>query len=299
MAAVAGTCFGFGVRTELPFRFLRDGDGPGLAVTELLEQPTEPEAKPILEWHITNDGVFHARLYEEKGCFRLWVEGSGSFVIDPSVPSISLPRNGNPIKREARLWAIPTVLCFLARGDVPLHAAAVETDDGAVLLAAPGTFGKTTLAAGFLQAGYRVLSEDISCVRVYDEPVVFPGPALLRVRRDVAERLDLGGRTRLDSGDERVYIGLEGSRGDGALVPLRAIVFLRESEDRISLEPVDPASALSDLWALSFALPTPEGRARCFEALADLAHRVPIWNLARPLRLTELERTVERLVARV
>ena len=106
MDAVAGTCFGFGVRTELPFRFLRDGDGPGLAVTEMLDQPTEAEAKPILEWHITNDGVFHARLYEEEGRFRLWVEGSGSFVIDPSVPSISLPRNGNPIKREARLWAI-------------------------------------------------------------------------------------------------------------------------------------------------------------------------------------------------
>jgi hypothetical protein len=268
-------------------------------VTELLDQPTEAEAKPILEWHITNDGVFHARLYEDEGRFRLWVEGTGTYVIDPFVPSISLPRNGNPVKREARLWAIPTVLCFLARGDVALHAAAVETDDGAVLLAAPGTFGKTTLAAGFLQAGYRVLSEDLSCLRMRDGPAIFPGPALLRVRRDVAGQLELRAARRLDGGDERVYIALEGSRGDSAPVPVRAIVFLRESEDGIRLEPVDPARAIPDLWALSFALPTADNRARCFEALADLAHRIPIWNLARPLRLTELEKTVERLVAGV
>jgi hypothetical protein len=299
MDAVAGTCFGFGVRTELPFRFLRDGDGPALAVTESADQPTEAETRPILEWHVTNDGVFHARLYEQEGCFRLWVEGSGSYVIDPSVPSISLPPNGNPVKREARLWAIPAVLCFLARGDIALHAAAVETHDGAVLLAAPGTFGKTTLAAAFLQAGYRILSEDLSCIRLHDEQAVVPGPAMLRVRRDMAGRLELGGERRLDGGDERVYFALEGRRGDGTPVPLRAVVFLRESEDGINLERVDPARALPDLWALSFALPTPRDRARCFGALTDLAHRVPIWNLARPLRLTELERTVERLVASV
>jgi hypothetical protein len=291
-----GSCFGFGVRTRLPLRFLRDGDGPALTVSELDDGPTEAETKPVLEWLVTDEGGFHARLYEDEGRFRLWVEGGGSYVIDPSVPSISVPRNGNPVKREARLWAIPAVLCFLARGDVALHAAAVETEEGAVLLAAPGTFGKTTLAAAFLQAGHRVLSEDLCCLRLVDKPEILPGPALLRVRRDVAEQLELPTGERLDGGDGRVYLAPKDGRGDGTSVPLRAVVLLRESEDGIRLERVDSARAIPDLWALSFALPTPAGRAQCFEALTDLADRVPVWNLARPLRLRALEKTVEHIV---
>jgi len=122
---------------------------------------------------------------------------------------------------------------------------------------------------------------------------------LLRVRRDVAEQLELPSGERLDGGDERVYVAPKNGRGDGTPVPLRAVVFLREPEDGIRLDRVDSARAIPDLWALSFALPTPAGRARCFEALTDLAHRVPVWNLARPLRLKALEKTVEHIVAGV
>ena len=57
------------------------------------------------------------------------------------------------------------MLCFRARGDTALHAAAVEVDGQAVVLGAPGTFGKTTLAAAFHAAGHRLLSEDTTCIR--------------------------------------------------------------------------------------------------------------------------------------
>ncbi|MCJ7738930.1 MAG: hypothetical protein MUQ10_16710, partial [Anaerolineae bacterium] len=41
--------------------------------------------------------------------------------------------------------------------------------------------------------GYRVLAEDVACVRLEEAAVVIPGPALLRLRRDVADRLELRG----------------------------------------------------------------------------------------------------------
>lgn len=300
MEDLAGTCFGFAVRSDLSFHFLRAGEGDALSISVLSEETWLPTADPVVEWIINRDGLFHARLYEDGPRFRLWVGDSGWYVIDPYRPSISLPENGNSVKREARLWGIPAVLCFLARGDLALHAAAVEINGESVLLAAPGTFGKTTLAAAFLRAGYRVLGEDLSCLRLNGQTAVAPGPAMLRVRRDIADRLELPFGRRLDAGDERTHIALDSDhRGDSAVVPLRAIVFLRESDDGVKLERVDPADAIRDLWTLSFALPTRVDRARCFNGVADLAHTIPIWNLSRPLRLEELERTVERLVAGV
>lgn len=296
----AGSCYGFGLRSELAFEFLRGGSGPPLTVVAAVAEPALATTKPLLEWVIRRDGVFHARLFEDGHRFRLWVADSGWYTVDPHGPSISLPENGNAVKREARLWGIPTLLCSRARGDLTIHAAAVEVGGGAVLLAAPGTFGKTTLALAFARVGHRVLSEDLSCLRFTDEPAVAPGPALLRVRRDIAERLDLPAGRRLDGGDDRVYVALDdGGRGDSLPVPLRAIVLLRPGSHSVALEPVDAAHAIRDLWALTFVLPTQDDRTRCFERVADLADRVPVWNLSRPVRLDALAETVERLVAAV
>jgi hypothetical protein len=193
---------------------------------------------------------------------------------------------------------VPAMLCFVARGDLPLHAAALDVGGEAILLAAPGYFGKTTLAGGFDAAGYRVLSEDVSCLRFSPEPHVVPGPAMLRVRRDVAGSLELpGARAVAESGD-RVHFSLDpGRRGDSTPVPLRAIVLLRRGEDGIALERVAAAHALRDLWPLSFRLPTAEDRARCFDGIARLAAQVRISNLTRPLKLDLLGRVVERIVA--
>ena len=162
----------------------------------------------------------------------------------------------------------------------------------------PGYFGKTTLAAGFDAAGYRVLSEDVSCIRLTSAPAVVPGPAMLRVRHDVAGQLVLPrARAVAESGD-RVHYSLDPDRrGDSAPVPLRAVVLLRSVEEGIVLEPVPATDALRDLWPLSFRLPTAEDRARCFEGIAQLAASVRLWNLARPLRIDALESVVERIVA--
>ena len=197
-----------------------------------------------------------------------------------------------------RLWGIPTVLCFIRRGDLSLHAASVDVDGSAILLAAPGRFGKTTLASGFLNAGYRLLSEDVSCFRLLPEPQALPGPMLLRVRRDVYERIELPGTYPVLSEPERVHLTADGSlRGDGSPVPLRAVVFLREGQGKTLMERVEPAQGLPDLWALSWKLPTDADRARCFRGTASLATSVPMWNLYRELRMDQLQEVVETIVS--
>jgi hypothetical protein len=290
------TCYGFEVRSSIELRYLRPGSGVPLEVTAG-EDGHSPTGEPVRRWIPRDDHPFEAALYQDDGVFRLWVRGTGWYVIDPRVPSIQVPAEGDPVPREERLWGFPAALCFIQRRDLPLHAAAVEAGERALLLAAPGRFGKTTLAGAFLRAGSRVLSEDISCCALGEDLSVIPGPAMLRVRHDSYERLELPGTRRIGHDEDRVHLALEGrARGDAAPVPLAGIVLLRQAEHHTSLERVQGPDALQDLWALSFKLDTEPDRIRCFQAVVDLANRVPIWNLHRPLDYGSVGDVVDQLI---
>jgi hypothetical protein len=249
-----------------------------------------------MEWRPTATNPFDARLYESGDTFRLWVAGTGWFVIDTARSRIEIPEAGDEVRREERLWGVPAQLCLLARGDLPIHAAAVDVDGGAVILGAPGGWGKTTLAAAFLNAGHRLLSEDVTCVRPGAPPLVVPGPAMLRIRPDVAERLEIPGAEVVAESDDRVHLAVKPElRGDCSPVPLRAAFLLRDAA-AAAVRPVPPTEALRDLWALSSMLPTRHGLARAFEELADVVARVPVWNLDRRPTIEALPETIRLVV---
>lgn len=292
-----GACYGFEVRSALPLAYLRDGGGGDtLEVTAPAAEGEGPEDILLVEWRPTGAVPLEARLYSDGRAYRLWISGGGWFSVDPDAQRIAVPADGG-IRTEERLWGIPALLCFRARGDLPLHAAAVEVGDGAVLLAAPRTYGKTTMAAAFHRAGHRVLSEDTSCVRIGPEAAIVAGPAMLRVRPDVAARLELSRASRVGEDDDRVHYVLQ-APGDCEPVPLRAVVFLDESED-VGLEPVDQPEAIRDLWALSFRLPTEQDVADSFTGVVDLAASVPAFRFRRPLDLDALDDHVALVVAGV
>lgn len=289
------TCFGYVVRSALPFTLTRRGTGEPLDVTEH-DGRAEPVGEPMLEWRVANGTPF-ARLHREgEGRYAVWIDRFGMFHVEPRSPTIAVPAGLDGPQREVRLWGLPVSLCLNERGDQVVHAAAVDVGGHAVLLAAPGTFGKTTLAAAFLQAGHRVLSEDVSCCHPGEEPFIWPGPAVLRVRRDVYDVARLRGTTVVAEDAERVQLSIdEPLRGGAAPVPLTAIVFLRVAEDGPEMRPVTPEQAVPDLWSLSFRLPTDDDRARCFRRVCDLLSRVPAYNLYRPLSLESLPEVVERI----
>ena len=292
-----GTCFGYQVRSTLPFRSLRAGAGSPLVITDDAREPTAHEPEALLHW-ADEDGRTVAEVYPRNGAYDVWIDEVGWFQVDPSVPSVAAPREGNEVRREARLWGIPAVLCFLDRGDLPLHAAAVDVGGSALLLAAPGRYGKTTLAAAFLAAGHRLLSEDVACCRSDPEPSVLPGPAMLRIRRDMHEWLELPGTEVAGEDPDRVYLTVdESARGDGSPVPIRGVVFLRRSEERATMERLPRENAVPDLWALSLNLPTDRSRAQCFREVTAIAARVPVWNLYRRLSVDQLPETVDRIVS--
>ncbi len=292
-----GSVAGFAVRSDVPLLYLRGGGSDRMQVVlGPREPPPAPNEPPTREWVPQPDNPFRAKLWRDGHSARIWIHGLGWYAVDTAAGRIELPPDADPVPREERLWGIPTSLCVVARGDQTLHAASVDVGGRAIVFGAPGRHGKTTLAAALHAAGHRLLSEDTTCCRPGAEPVSFPGPAMLRLRRDSFERLGTTDTTVVGKDRDRVHLALDPARrGDGAPLPIAAIVLLRHGE-RLALERIEPEHAIPELWALAFKLPTDEDRARCFGAVTTLAASLPVWNLVRPLTYESLDAVVETLV---
>ena len=302
--AVTDVCYGYEIRSQLAMRFARPGSAPDvLDVVETDRPEAGPDGRPTRAWLPTPERPLDARLFHEGVGWRMWISGLGSYHIDPARNLIEVPAGAPPIPREVRLWGIPSVLCFTARGEHSLHAASVDVAGRALAFGAPGRFGKTTMAAALIRHGGRLLAEDSTCIRLRDDGAdVLPGPAMLRVRPEPSLPPPIPGTTVVERGPDRLHVAIdEDRRGDGAPVPLDAIVLLRPTDqDGVELERVAPEEALQDLWTLSFSVPTDDDRTRCFDRLVRLASAVPIWNLRRPLRydaLDDVVRAIEGLPA--
>ncbi|NOY54566.1 MAG: hypothetical protein GXP34_01115 [Actinobacteria bacterium] len=300
-APSSGTCFGYEAHSDIPFRFLRDGVGEPLEVMFHSEEGPEPGERLVVDWKRRPDKSFYGRVYQnDQGRYRLWTSDAGWFLVDPRKRTIAISEHGDSLRREVRLWTTPMLLLMVGRGDLPLHASAVEVDGGAVLFGGPSQFGKTTLAAAFHTAGFRVLAEDITCAQVGDDVAVIPGPALLRVRHDVADRFATSSVADAGQDDERRFLALsEESRGTCDPLPLKGIVLLKSDAPAIRLDRRVGTRSISDLWELAFRLPGDEEIERVFNGITDLADRVPVWDLVRPLDVEQLLPTVERVVEKV
>ena len=285
--------FGFRIRSAVPLRFLRDGGGGDpLEIVTHDRSDGQADGELLGEWLL--QGTTYpatAKLLRVPGGYEYWTSDAGLFRVDEERHRIEIPARGDELLREQRLYGMPLILSFASRGDVSLHAAAVQVGSRAIILAAPSKYGKTTLAFAFQRRGHRVLSEDLICCRP-DTAEAIPGPAVLRLRPDVYDRALPEGLSVIAETPDRIFVGFDAlRRGSGAPVPIKAIVFLRES-DGFQVEPVSAVTALKDLWRLSFRTGTEEWRAASFKNLTALAGSVHVWNAYRPLSLTALDPTV-------
>jgi hypothetical protein len=290
-ALVRGSAFGFDIHSPFPFETLRPAAGlPPLRVVGSETAGEGPPGELVAE--IEEPG-FHARIFRDGADFALWVDRVGWFRVDPATAHVEAPLDADPFEREELVLGVPALLCFLQRGETSLHAAAIDVDGAAVVLAAPHGSGKSTLAAAFVERGFRMLSEDLTCIRLGREPAVLPGPASIRLRNDVAA--ELGPRL------ECIRAGRERSRyitnGESTPVPIRAVIILHRSARDIYLEDVTPLRALPDLWQATFRLTRAHERA-AFAGIAALADTTAVQRLHRPVRFDALEATIDAIVSR-
>lgn len=295
------TVFGFQIEAPIPLRTARIGGGTDRLRVEMADIDEVGAHEPLIRWNPSSQNPLDATLSlrSKGGGYLLDIADAGIYLIDPEAGRIVIPEMPDTPLREVRLLGLPALLCFLSRGQASLHGAAVLGPNGAVILAAPGRHGKTSMAAMLVHLGYRLLTEDLCCIGTESEIILHPGPASLRVRADMAPYiLPLGGMEEIGKLDDRLVLAAT-DPGDGNPVPVAAVVLLKGFEEEGSLRSLDSLDTLSDLWLLSFHLPTEEDRARKFNQLVDLADSVPIWELTQPGDPALMRATAEKLIDEV
>ena len=121
------------------------------------------------------------------GGLRRWFKPQVQFDHDGLRPFQPLPRDQAFSMFE---WALNWCVSGRAHSYLIIHAAVVEKNGRAAILPAPPGSGKSTLCAALVSRGWRLLSDELSLVRIADGQVV-PSPRPISLKNS---SIDLIGR---------------------------------------------------------------------------------------------------------
>jgi hypothetical protein len=121
-------------------------------------------------------------------------EGMFDFLISPSGEGIFYRLLAKVTPESFQTYALGRIFSFalVKKGYEPLHAATVVVNERAVAFMGATTFGKSSLAACFVAAGYPLLTDDVLRLEERDDGyIAYPGPPRLKLFPRIA-RLYLG-----------------------------------------------------------------------------------------------------------
>lgn len=120
---------------------------------------------------------FHVRLERPRN-HRRWLKPQVMFRLDGKSPFKPLPLDQAFPMLE---WGLNWCVSNHAKSYLILHAAVVEKDGAAAVLPAPPGSGKSTLCAALIHRGWRLLSDELTLIRLADGAVVpLPRPVSLK-----------------------------------------------------------------------------------------------------------------------
>ena len=180
----------------------------------------------------------------------------------------------------------------------PLHATAVVVDGEAVAFLGSNAFGKSSLAASFLAAGFRLLTDDLLMLRESPRGVLaYPGPARIKLFSKVAShvlgRAADGPAMNSDTDKRILWLGAHQSCGDAVVLKtIYAVAAPRDScrTPHVRIEALSPRDAFLALVKGTFnrRLVSTKRMERQFDAMAGLSDRVIVKTLAYPRAIDRL-----------
>ncbi|NWH03403.1 hypothetical protein [Desulfobacter latus] len=211
------------------------------------------------------------------------------------------------VPEEILLFLMGSVMGALLhqRNILPLHAGAVLTDQGAVILAGPSGIGKSTLTAVFQQQGFPILADDVCAVSAEKKNgvKVLPGFPRLKLWADALKKLETspeGLKQVRQAPDLNKYFIPFNSRANSP-APIRSIFILQSTHsDEFDIETLVGMKRIQPILKNTYRpeiLEEMGTKQDHFRQCAALADTVPVFRLSRPqkgFRLGELMNFVKR-----
>lgn len=284
-----GSLFGFEIKSDLPLRRLNGTEGTrGELFVALAEEPLAAPAREPVSTLVDDAGRCWYASYElADGRCLLELPPSGSFLIDPRAGRVEVERRDDDDELlEHRIASSALCVLLALRGDLVLHASAVESSGRTVLFCGPTQRGKSTLARVLGEAGHRLLGEDGIAIELGGDggPVAFPGARGVR------------SRGRDEQGRNRTELIEDPGGGTPAPCPVAAVVLLGKRGKELSVDRLEPARALALLTPNLIHSGARAAIGTAFANLASLLGSVPAFAASLPDDLTALPASAQRLL---
>lgn len=196
-------------------------------------------------------------VWRRGGDFRIRFGEGEEFIWSPSARRLTA--NAGIPRATLRHLVLDQLLPLLLGHDrTVLHASAIGSPRGAIAFLGPTGVGKSTLAASFGRAGWRVIADDALVVRPRGgAALALPAYRGLRLWRDAARRLGAGGRVGpVAAGSNKIRVSGRGtiafSRRPARLVRLYLLAPGRRRS--VAIEPLSARDALMQLVQHSYVL---------------------------------------------
>jgi hypothetical protein len=227
-------------------------------------------------------------------------QGVGEFLVAADGRRITSRATADASRESFHVYMFGQALSFalVKQRLEPLHATAIVVDGRAIAFLGGSAFGKSTLAASFLAAGHRLLTDDLLILRSSSDGIVaYPGPPRIKLFPLMARTfLDgVAAGIAMNPETEKSIVPLDERRSCSTPVPLAAIYSLAAPRDSCrrngaTVEPLSPREAFVELVKSSFnrRLAGAQRMARQFDAMAQVADSVPVKKLVYPRQIDRL-----------
>jgi hypothetical protein len=245
-------------------------------------------------------GAWYRYAFLEDGSSYVRWDAVGEFLVSPDGRRIVCRAEEKVSSESLEVYLLGQALSFaLVKQHLePLHATTVIVDGKAVAFLGSNAFGKSSLAASFLAAGFRLLTDDLLIVRDSSRGVLaYPGPPRIKLFSKVAARVlgeNATGPVMNADTDKRV-LRLDARQTCSEPVVLQAIYAVTAPRDacrelEVRIRPLPPREAFVALikGAFNRRLVTAGRLERQFEMMAQLAGCVPVRTLAYPRAIDRL-----------
>lgn len=297
--------YGVTIASEIPLA-LPQGRGEGLLTIALRQVPAEAIAEAIRGAALTTkEDWFDYALLVDGASYVRW-RGVGEFLASRDGRKIACCPAPGAHEESFQVYLLGQAFSFalVKAGFEPLHATVLERSGEAIGLVGESGQGKSTLAACFLAAGARLVTDDLMLVAPGGPPLrVFPGPARLKLLPDAAERLMGPGAAQVPMNPETDKHVIPVPAGSHCLEPprLRGLYVLEHTDPLqpgIRIEPLAGREGFLALVGHTFNryLADPERLRRQMAEVTRLLAAVPVKRIVYPPAFERLSEVRDALL---